>query len=139
MKKNLKIILTATLCGIAFLACYIYYYSQVSSPHISKIDQARIEIEVAYAVALDDYFQDVGDYPTTEQGLAALTAAPTKILKWHGPYIKQILKDPWGQQYKYACPGVHNPKGYDLWTANPDVHDSIIGNWQDSTQSAAHK
>lgn len=30
------------------------------------------------------------------------------------------LQDPWGRAYYYRCPGVHDPEGYDLWSAGPD-------------------
>lgn len=30
------------------------------------------------------------------------------------------LHDPWGRAYYYRCPGIHNPAGYDLWSAGPD-------------------
>ncbi len=58
--------------------------------------------------ALDHYFLDNGCYPTTDQGLAGLIAAPTtgKVPKgWGGPYIKKIPLDPWGNKYFYQNEG----------------------------------
>ena len=52
--------------------------------------------------ALDQYRLDVGTYPSTEQGLAALTTAPSGILKWQGPYLKKdVPMDPWDHPYIY--------------------------------------
>ena len=33
---------------------------------------------------------------------------------WKGPYLKEIPKDPWGNEYGYECPGRLNPSSYDL-------------------------
>ena len=50
---------------------------------------------------------DVGRYPTTEEGLAALmTAPPSAGVKWNGPYLKKAVPlDPWGNAYQYRAPG----------------------------------
>src|ERR1044071_2475951 len=37
---------------------------------------------------LDLYRLDVAAYPTTEQGLIALTAQPNGVSGWNGPYIR---------------------------------------------------
>jgi general secretion pathway protein G len=58
--------------------------------------------------ALDRYYLDAGSYPTSEQGLAALIAAPTAgndPPDWAGPYIEKIPPDPWGHQYFYQSDG----------------------------------
>ena len=58
--------------------------------------------------ALDRYYLDAGSYPTTEQGLAALIAAPSTgndPADWSGPYIEKIPPDPWGHQYIYQSDG----------------------------------
>ena len=80
--------------------------------------------------------QDVGTYPTTEQGLNALLKAPTgKESKWKGPYIDKIPEDPWGNPYQYQFPGTRNAykaKGYDIWSLGQNVNESTddIGNWE---------
>jgi general secretion pathway protein G len=52
--------------------------------------------------ALDAYKQDVGSYPTTEQGLSALRVRPEGAVSWNGPYLsKNIPNDPWGRPYIY--------------------------------------
>ena len=59
--------------------------------------------------ALDRYYLDVGSYPTTDQSLNALIAAPTTSgdppRDWSGPYIEKIPPDPWGNQYFYQSDG----------------------------------
>ena len=58
--------------------------------------------------ALDTYRLNMGRYPTTEQGLGALSSKPTfenERLgdKWNGPYLKPgtKLEDAWGNPIRY--------------------------------------
>lgn len=53
--------------------------------------------------ALEIYKIDVGRYPSTEQGLAALTTKPEGLNNWNGPYLKgQVPNDPWGKAFIYS-------------------------------------
>src|SRR6516165_10258576 len=52
--------------------------------------------------ALDRYYLDAGSYPTSDQGLPALIAAPSSgndPKNWGGPYIERIPLDPWSHPY----------------------------------------
>jgi general secretion pathway protein G len=84
---------------------------------------ARSQIEMLGA-ALDAYRLDIGRYPTTSQGLAALWQAPTgadRPVAWRGPYLrKEVPLDPWGRAYIYKAPGEQNPTGYDLISYGAD-------------------
>jgi len=84
--------------------------------------RAKSEIVSTIGLALTMFESDVGRYPTTEQGLAALIAKPDQAATWRGPYIRQAkqFRDPWGAPYQYQCPGQHNPTSYDLASAGPD-------------------
>ena len=56
-------------------------------------------------------------------GVAALTSRPAGLTEtqWHGPYLDAAIpKDPWGHDYVYACPGVHNTNGFDVYSLGPD-------------------
>ena len=58
--------------------------------------------------AVDTYRLDIGRYPTTEQGLAALREKPDGVDKWDGPYLrKELPLDPWGNPYVYESPSEH--------------------------------
>jgi type II secretion system protein G len=71
--------------------------------------------------ALAIYEIDTGVFPTTEQGLQALTAAPAGAKNWKGPYVEgKVPADPWGNPYVYRFPGTRNPNGYDLFSSGPD-------------------
>jgi len=76
-----------------------------------KQSAAKAQIEL-FGQALDQYRLDVGNYPTTQEGLAALVTNPGND-KWEGPYLKKGLpNDPWGRPYIYTCPGNHGD--YDI-------------------------
>lgn len=70
--------------------------------------------------ALDAFEIDNGRYPSSEEGLAALTAQPTGVTNWQGPYIKRAVPtDPWGRAYVYKFPGAQQ-NSYDLYSLGPD-------------------
>lgn len=98
---------------------------------------ARTDIESNLSTALDLYKMDIGQYPTTEQGLSALISMPTASpvpAQWNGPYLKKkkVPKDPWGRDYVYASPGVHNPESYDLSSlgASGTEGSDNVNNWE---------
>jgi general secretion pathway protein G len=73
----------------------------------SEVKVARAQVE-GLVKALDQYRLDVGRYPSTQDGLAALVARPAGEARWNGPYLaKAVPKDPWGQDYAYRAPGEH--------------------------------
>jgi general secretion pathway protein G len=118
---------------IGLLAGYVgpRYFAQVGKSEV-KAAQAQIS---ALEKALETYRVDVGRYPTTEQGLAALMAAPPGVNKWQGPYLKKALPpDPWGSPYLYKQPGEHGD--FDIISLGRDSkpggtgEDADIGNWQ---------
>jgi len=79
----------------------------------SKVDQSKVqtaEVQVKMLKgALETFQLDVGRFPTTEEGLAALYRAPSEEYaqsRWHGPYLdEQVPMDPWGTPYQYSVPG----------------------------------
>ena len=74
--------------------------------------------------ALGRFEVDVGRYPTTSEGLGALIKRPSNVpeAKWLGPYLddRRSLRDPWGHDFVYSCPGVHNSNLYDFYSMGPD-------------------
>ena len=81
---------------------------------------------------IDIFEQDCGRFPSNDEGLAALVAAPPNAPKWKGPYIKRgVPKDPWGNEYVYRYPGTHNANSYDLYSLGPDGREGgdDIDNW----------
>ena len=76
----------------------------------AKADAAKIEIG-QISQTLDLYKLEVGRYPTSQEGLQALISAPAGVANWNGPYWKKstVPKDPWGNEYRYASPGIQGP------------------------------
>ncbi|HEY0061056.1 MAG TPA: type II secretion system major pseudopilin GspG [Telluria sp.] len=90
---------------IGLLAAYVgpKYFAQLGK---SEVTIAKAQME-SFEKSLDTYRLDVGRYPSTEEGLAALlTAPPAVATKWNGPYLKKgVPPDPWGHPYQYRAPG----------------------------------
>jgi general secretion pathway protein G len=96
----------------------------------AQVQAAKSQLEI-FALALDSYRLDTGDYPTTAQGLDALRTQPTTGAaggpidgaprNWRGPYLRKAVPlDPWGRPYVYVAPGKENPESYDLYTLGKD-------------------
>ncbi|MGB1127823.1 MAG: type II secretion system major pseudopilin GspG [Opitutales bacterium] len=97
---------------------------------------ASIFVTQTAKVGLTPYKLDIGNYPSSEEGLRALTKAPSgKEARWKGPYLEEVPTDPWGKAYQYRFPGSRNingARGYDVWSHGPDGVESAddIGNWK---------
>ncbi len=102
---------------IGLLAAYVgpRYFGQIGK---SEVKATRAQLD-GLQKALDQYRLDVGRYPPTEQGLAALDARPGDEPRWAGPYLsKAVPKDAWGNDLRYASPGEHGD--YDLQSYGRD-------------------
>ena len=100
----LELLVVVVIIGI--LAGYVgpKYFSQIGK---SERQAAVAQID-SFEKALAQYRLDVGRFPATEQGLAALMVAPPGVAKWQGPYLsKNVPADPWGNPYVYRHPGQH--------------------------------
>jgi len=110
--------LLVVIAIIGLLAAYVgpRYFSQIGK---SEVTTAKAQID-AFSKALDTYRLDTGRFPTTEQGLGALLAAPAGTTKWNGPYLgKALPADPWGRAYVYRAPGT-NGRDYELVSYGKD-------------------
>lgn len=109
------------LVVLAILALLIGVVAPQVMKHLGKAksDSARLQIEDLGA-ALDMYYLEIGDYPTTDQGITALIKSPENVNNWNGPYMKKkkIPMDPWQQEYHYQSPGENGD--YDLYTLGKD-------------------
>lgn len=67
----------------------------------------------ALAVALGRYRFHTGEYPSTSEGLEQLASTQVARAGWNGPYIRKVVKDPWGHDYVYVNNGPsENPTVY---------------------------
>ena len=82
-------------------------------PEEARRMKARVQME-SVETALRLYKLDNGIYPSTEQGLQALIEAPAVgelPRAWRkGGYLEKgkMPKDPWGHEYVYLSPGLHD-------------------------------
>ena len=108
----------------------------MSRPDEARIVAARQDV-AAIVQALKLYRLDNLRYPTTEQGLAALVAAPTippAAPNWKaGGYLERLPKDPWGNPYQFLNPGLRGE--IDVFSfgadgvAGGEGADADIGSW----------
>lgn len=109
----------------------------IDRPDQARVARARADI-AALSAALNLYRLDNGVYPTTDQGLEALTTLPQRPpvpANWaQGGYLDRVPNDPWGRPYQFLSPGVRG--AFDVMSFGADGRpggsgvDADIGNWQ---------
>lgn len=142
-----------TLLEVLLVAGILALLAAFAVPALmGQAEKARIRLAEAavgrngpIAKGLDNFRFDVGRYPDSSEGLAALYKAPSGLDddggQWKGPYMNgtpEELRDPWGNEYEYKSPGEVNEDGYDLWSRGPDRKDDggkdgsdDLKNWKD--------
>jgi general secretion pathway protein G len=136
-----------TLIEIMVVVVIIGLLAAIIVPQvIDRVDEARVakakqDIQ-GLETALTMFRLDNSKYPTTDQGLKALSYQPTDptIHHWRpGGYIQRVSKDPWGNDYQYVYPGTHG-REYDLFSLGADGQpggegiNADVGNWNDDQQ-----
>jgi general secretion pathway protein G len=127
----LELLVVLTILGLLTALATPYVIRYIES---GRVKTARTEV-ANISSALDLYKSDVGQYPTSAQGLDALLKQPGGVDNWNGPYLKKTgdLKDPWGHPYNYRFPGQHGE--FDLYSyganAKPsgDSEKPEVANW----------
>jgi len=108
----------------------------LDEPEKARRTQAQVQIK-SIEEALAMFKLDNGFFPSTEQGLKALVDKPAtgrvpNNYRESG-YIKKIPLDPWGNNYVYLSPGIHDD--YDITSFGPDGEsggegdDADINSW----------
>ena len=84
------------------------------------------------SMSVESFYLDTGSTPSS---LDDLVNEPAGESGWNGPYIKNsLLKDPWGQEYKFRVPGEHGD--FDIWSFGADKqqggedNNADITSWQ---------
>jgi general secretion pathway protein G len=99
-----------TLVELLVVLAIIGLIAALAAPQVLRyLGKARVDTTQAQmkniAGALELYYLDSGQYPTSEAGLNLLTAAPSDGTIWNGPYLKSeaALKDAWGRAFVYEA------------------------------------
>lgn len=125
-KSNLRRKLNAfTLVEMLLVLVILATLAAIVYPKLAgRSEQARttaVATQISsFSTALDAFEVDNGYYPKGKGGLMDLVQQPRDAQNWKGPYLKEIPKDPWGNEYGYECPGRLNPSSYDLISGGPD-------------------
>lgn len=99
-----------TLVELLVVLAIVALIASLAAPQVlrylasARIDAAQAQINNIES-ALELFFIDNLRYPTTEEGLSALSAPSAALqARWNGPYLKKAdqLTDPWGNAYQYA-------------------------------------
>ncbi len=104
---------------LLILAAFIVWdFSRIQAGN--DVIEAQMQIS-AFEMGLETYHLDIGEYPTSQQGLEALRVPPVELTdptKWLGPYHKNdITLDPWSQPYCYER---LDSDGYRIYSGGPD-------------------
>jgi general secretion pathway protein G len=130
----LEILIVITILGI--LASLVAV-KLMDRPGEARALKAQMDIQTL-ETALKLYKLDNAFYPTTEQALMSLVEQPTTgriPTKWReGGYLEKgvLPRDPWGNDYLYLSPGVHN-RDFDLWSYGADGEEGGEGEEADVT------
>ena len=112
-----------TLLALA-LALLYHFFIAPSKALLSPAEVSEIEDDLdTLEIYLERYYGHTGSYPTTAHQLEALYERPTIEPippNWKHTLPSQYTIDPWDNPYRYRCPGIRNPKSYDLWSLGPD-------------------
>ena len=106
----------------------------IPSVAAARSEQARLTAARAdlagIETAFDAFAADCGRYPTTVEGFSALLNSPTNlpVSRWRGPYLEHKPTDPWGDDFVYRYPGIHNTNSFDLYSCGANGISKSGGN-----------
>jgi general secretion pathway protein G len=114
----LEILVVITIIGLLIGLVAPAALRQLSGARVSVAKQSIERL----STVLDLYNLDMGSYPTSEQGLAALVKKPADTTNWNGPYIKGdiVPLDPWNHPFVYRNPSERQGHDYDLCSNGPN-------------------
>lgn len=103
------IIYFSTLLGDEVLARTEHI--RVAKYQIEKLEQGLLEFK-----------NDIGYFPTTNEGLISLFENRHGLESWRGPYSNRpyLYIDPWENNYVYYCPAKYGNSEYDLYSMGPN-------------------
>lgn len=127
MKKRIgwwiRVILTSCIFGVlAVLGLGALGYWCLSG-NVEEAQQVRCEADLQVTVTqLRTFYAINGRFPTTDEGLDALVTRPATMdsSKHWRPLFAELPLDPWGNTYRYVCPGGRPGRSFDVYSLGPD-------------------
>lgn len=120
-RAGLTLVEMIVVLAIIAVVAVLIVPNVIGRPDEARVTVAKTDLKTV-ATALRMYRLDNGDYPTTQQGLAALASRPTTPPEPRAypaePYLTEVPTDPWGKDYIYRSPGLNGP--YDLLSYGKD-------------------
>ena len=105
-KAGVTLIELMVVIVIVGLLATIVAINVLPSQDTAMVEKAKADIRVLEQ-AMEMYKLDNFTYPTTEQGLSALVAAPSGLRQpdryRQGGYIRRLPDDPWGNPYELVA------------------------------------
>ncbi len=126
-----------TLLEMLIVLGIIALLAAVAAPNLMKVfGKSSIPVtkqQISNTVtALAQFRLDVGRYPTTDEGLAALQEGKG-IERWSGPYLskKGLPKDGWKRPLQYRCPANEAGREFEVYSWGSDGKEGGTGDARD--------
>jgi len=120
--SGLTLVEMIVVLAIIALVAALIVPNVIGRPDQTRVTTAHTDLKTIAGV-LKMYRLDNGDYPTTQQGLAALverpTAPPVPASYPNEGYLPQMPMDPWDRPFVYKSPG-ESGSGFDLVSLGKD-------------------
>jgi len=116
------VVIVGLLIGLVFLLMRLTLTGTPTDQRQLTINRLETVADALAKYAIDNG----GQFPTTQQGLAALLESPTAPPlphNWRGPYLdkSEVINDAWRREFLYVTPGPGDPpRSYDLWSLGAD-------------------
>lgn len=113
-QRGLTLIEVMVVIAILGMLAALVVPNVIGQSDRARADLARTNMQ-AISNALDMYRMDNGRYPTTQEGLEALVEKPSSARNWNPDgYLRDVPRDPWGNEYRYISPG--SSGAFDLYS-----------------------
>lgn len=119
-----------------FILLLFYILITFSNGYCDKIYATNLNKIRLIEKSLQRFKEDVGRYPSTEEGLSSLIDM-TNLKGWRGPYlpIDKVILDSWNKEFIYFYPPKYGNKEFDLYSAGKNLIDNSgeaddITNWK---------
>ena len=114
-------LLLLAICSLTFAIGYLIHHD--SGFVIDTVPRVQGDLS-SITLALDTYHRLTGNYPTTEEGLAALAQRPPSNPPGWVQMFDSVPLDPWGSPYTYRYPSRKDPATFELFSLGPDRTES---------------